>query len=392
MIQSVDLSESCDIPAEREQGQRYTVFDSFSGAGGVSRGAQMAGFKIQYAVDKANDVWDTYTTNFRRTKLYRMPLHEFISTARNTHIRVDVLHLSPPCQFFSPAHTREGAHDDENIFALFGGNQIIDKVRPRIITVEQTFGITHDKHLQYFRALIGDFTQFGYSVRWKIVRLCTWGAAQDRKRLVIIAAAPGESLPTFPEATHSMTLHGDGGLKPLNTIRRAIDDIRPGDDLHELDDARRNGPRGPSYDPERLAGTITTGGSELYYPDGTRDFTLREYASLQGFPKTHRFKGTKTSIKKQIGNAFPPNTVQVLYQHIEKWLLREDRMRPYQPPLEDVIMIDDLGPDGTIQLTDSDSDRDASPNMLEVIDTAGVPERSYRIVESEDEDMVIDLT
>ncbi|KAM0258188.1 hypothetical protein ACHAQJ_003956 [Trichoderma viride] len=40
----------------RRIGQKYTFFDSFSGAGGVSRGAQSAGFKVQYAVDKWADV------------------------------------------------------------------------------------------------------------------------------------------------------------------------------------------------------------------------------------------------------------------------------------------------------------------------------------------------
>lgn len=35
---------------------KYTLFDAFSGAGGVSRGAQSAGFKVKYAVDKAPEV------------------------------------------------------------------------------------------------------------------------------------------------------------------------------------------------------------------------------------------------------------------------------------------------------------------------------------------------
>ncbi|CEJ91252.1 hypothetical protein VHEMI06976 [[Torrubiella] hemipterigena] len=36
--------------------RQYTFFDAFAGAGGVSRGAQNAGFKVRYAVDKATDV------------------------------------------------------------------------------------------------------------------------------------------------------------------------------------------------------------------------------------------------------------------------------------------------------------------------------------------------
>ncbi|KAM3484701.1 hypothetical protein MY8738_002020 [Beauveria namnaoensis] len=48
--------KSLDIPIPRCPGQTYTLFDSFSGAGGVSRGAQDAGFKVRYAIDKEREV------------------------------------------------------------------------------------------------------------------------------------------------------------------------------------------------------------------------------------------------------------------------------------------------------------------------------------------------
>ncbi|KAH7176494.1 S-adenosyl-L-methionine-dependent methyltransferase [Dactylonectria macrodidyma] len=356
-----DLEEAAPAGyGKRNNGQKYTVFDACSGAGGVSRGAQMAGFKIRYGVDKAPEVWDTYKTNFPNAKLFQMSLDELISEPGNRNLRVDVLHFSPPCQFFSPAHTRAAAQDDENIFALFGCNELLKKTRPRIVTVEQTFGLTHGRHAVYFRPFLADFTQFGYSVRWKVVRLCTWGAAQDRKRLILIAAAPGEKLPQFPTPTHSE--YGDGGLLPYNSIQRALGGVQPGDDLHELDDVKYYQPRRTSYDPNRLAGTITTGASEVYFPDGTRELTLREIASLQGFPGNHTFLGTKTSIKKQIGNAFPPNAVKVLYRHIEECLLNYDGMQRYQPG-QDLILLDDES-DSSIYISDA-SEPGKSPEMDE---------------------------
>ncbi|KAL6361453.1 hypothetical protein LRP88_04921 [Fusarium phalaenopsidis] len=344
----------------RAKGQKYTVFDSCSGAGGVSRGALMAGFKIQYAIDKAPEVWDTYETNFPDTHLFKMSLDEFLSFD-NQHMRVDVLHFSPPCQFFSPAHTHESAQDDDNIFALCSCNQLLKKVTPRIITVEQTFGLTHHRHAEYFYSFLADFTQHGYSVRWRVIKLCTWGAAQDRKRLILIAAAPGERLPPFPQPTHGP----EAGLLPYNSIGKAIRGIRPGDDLHDLDNVKYYEPRRAPYDPNRLAGTITTRGGDFYYPDGTRNLTLREYASLQGFPKNHQFLGTMTSIKRQIGNAFPPNTVRVLYKHIEQWLLKEDGMLPYDDG-QDAILIDDDDADSATNLTDaSEYEVHHSPEMME---------------------------
>ncbi|KAG4284093.1 DNA (Cytosine-5-)-methyltransferase [Fusarium proliferatum] len=387
----IDLESERPNEEDRSHGQQYTIFDSCSGAGGVSRGALMAGFKVRYALDKAPEVWDTYQANFPETELFKMSLDQFLSSAQTSHLRVDVLHFSPPCQFFSPAHTHASEHDDANIFALYGCNQLLKKLRPRIITVEQTFGLTHDRHEEYFNGFLGDFTQHGYSIRWRVIKLCAWGAAQDRRRLIIIAAAPGERLPTFPQATHSQ--EGGNGLLPYNSIGKALRGIRAGDDLHDLDNVHYFDPPRAPYDPERLAGTITTGGSDFYHPDGSRKLTLREYASLQGFPKSHQFLGTKTSIKRQIGNAFPPNTVRVLYKHLEQWLLNEDRMKPFTNNQEAILIEDDS--DTTANLTDDPENRSRhSPDMMDenIVDTFDIQQHRRDRDLWADEDMVIDLT
>ncbi|KAF5621732.1 DNA (cytosine-5-)-methyltransferase [Fusarium tjaetaba] len=387
----IDLESERPSEEDRGHGQRYTIFDSCSGAGGVSRGALMAGFKVQYALDKAPEVWDTYQANFSETELFKMSLDQFLSNPQTSHMRVDVLHFSPPCQFFSPAHTHASEHDDTNIFALYGCNQLLKKLRPRIITVEQTFGLTHDRHEEYFNGFLGDFTQHGYSIRWRVIRLCTWGAAQDRRRLIIIAAAPGERLPTFPQATHSC--EGGNGLLPYNSIGKALRGIRAGDDLHDLDNVHYFDPPRAPYDPERLAGTITTGGSDFYYPDGSRKLTLREYASLQGFPKSHQFLGTKTSIKRQIGNAFPPNTVRVLYKHLEQWLLKEDRMNSFTSN-QDIILIEDDS-EATANLIDDSEDRPRySPDMMDgnIVEAFDIQQHRRGRYPWAVEDMVIDLT
>ncbi|OAA42752.1 C-5 cytosine methyltransferase [Metarhizium rileyi] len=322
----------------RSNDQRYTVFDAFSGAGGVSRGAQNAGFKVTHAVDKSPDVWETYTLNFPQTTLYKSTVDRFIGQMPDSPIRVDVLHISPPCQYFSPAHTVPCSRDDDNIFAQFSCLTLVKKLRPRLVTIEQTFGLTQDQHRPYFRSLIGDLTQLGYSVRWKVVALCTWGLAQTRKRLIILAAGPGEHLPSFPQATHSG--NGENGLLPYTTIRQVLGRIHGSDDLHNVDTIRRFRTRKSPLDSDSLLGTVRAGLGDFYHPDGMRNYTLREYACLQGFPKSHQFRGTVRSIKSQIGNAFPPICVKLLYKHLERWLLQQDRIKPYQPEANDVMMID----------------------------------------------------
>lgn len=86
-----------------------------------------------------------------------------------------------------------------------------------------------------------------------------------------------------------------------------------------------------------LPETICCGGTNKHqHFSGTRAYTLRELACLQGFPVVHRFEGNTTAIRKQIGNAFPPCVAKVFLEHLRKHLERTDGIqsvsRPPQPP------------------------------------------------------------
>jgi DNA (cytosine-5)-methyltransferase 1 len=62
-------------------------------------------------------------------------------------------------------------------------------VRPRIATLEQTFGlVTHTQHKANFLMLLRDIGHAGYDMRYRIQDLSEYGLAQQRKRLLIIAA------------------------------------------------------------------------------------------------------------------------------------------------------------------------------------------------------------
>ncbi|KAK2608674.1 hypothetical protein QQS21_002785 [Conoideocrella luteorostrata] len=362
----VDINRVSDESSNltRQFDQKYTLFDAFSGAGGVSRGAQNAGFKVTHAVDNDPAVWDTYSSNFPETHLYEMSIDTFVQQNKQSSIRVDVLHISPPCQYFSPAHTRPSAQDEDNTDAILCCHELVHTLRPRLVTLEETFGLAFDRHKEYLHSIIGDLTHQGYSVRWKVVELSAWGSAQSRKRLIILAAGPGETLPTFPPSTHSK--NGGCSLLPYTTIRKALSRLRPGDDLHDLaTEPRYSPPRLPlSFDTQ--IGTVCAGHGDFYYPDGTRNYTLREYASLQGFPIFHKFRGIKKNIKRQIGNAFPPNTVKVLYKHLEKWLLRQDRVATYQPRPNQVAVLDRLPDTGDISWGSPNNTMDWESDVLEV--------------------------
>jgi DNA (cytosine-5)-methyltransferase 1 len=75
-----------------------------------------------------------------------------------------------------------------NRASLFAVRELIEKTKPRIITLEQTYGILYQKFAPEFGGLVGMFTDHGYSVSWQVVEFHKWGLAQRRKRLIMIAA------------------------------------------------------------------------------------------------------------------------------------------------------------------------------------------------------------
>lgn len=308
----------------RGEGQRYEMFDAFCGAGGASRGAERAGFKIKGGIDMARHACESYRINFPDAALFPMTVHEFLSATRHQEFRADILHLSPPCQVWSPAHTVDGVNDDANVAALFSCRQLIEKFRPRIFTLEQTFGILQKKFELFFNGLVAGFTDWGYSVAWKVISMANYGLPQRRKRLIMLGAGPGENLPDWPPHTHSET--GRDGLRKYTSIRQALSKIN---DYIERTDPHHKPVYTPGAadavvsDPDGiLRRCMTTSGGQNRHYSGTRNYTNREFACLQGFPVWHRF--SEYSVRKQIGNAFPPCVVQVFYEQIQKSLHRAD--------------------------------------------------------------------
>ncbi|TKA62211.1 hypothetical protein B0A49_13119, partial [Cryomyces minteri] len=278
-----------------------TFIDVFSGAGGVSRGAISVGLKIRSAIDSDKAACDTYIANFPATNVFQMLVQDFPPPDFDCyHV---VAHFSPPCQYFSPAHTRAGQNDDANTAALFTLSPQLCNARPYVGTMEETSGlITH--HREYMHAAIQMFTHNGCSVVWKLCNFAEYGLVQPRKRVLLMFAAPGCPLPPLPIPTHGPK---SPSRRPFVTIHEAISNI-PVDSPYHVPEFYSVADRRRPYNPhQQLKGCIlTTGvkGAHNYHPSGLRKWTVHELARLQGFPDEHVW-GEKGAIK-QIGNAFPP--------------------------------------------------------------------------------------
>ncbi|TEY84248.1 hypothetical protein BOTCAL_0018g00250 [Botryotinia calthae] len=325
---------SLSEPLVLAPGQTYTYGDAFCGAGGTTRGAVMAGLRVKWGFDFDQHACTTWRLNFPGANCYEMSSERFVSLATpspcssdiNNDVKVDILHLSPPCQYFSPAHTVEGKNDEMNTASLFAVAAVIKVAKPRVVTLEQTFGILYPRFRGYFSSLICMFTSCGFSLRWAIVPLAQWGLPQRRFRLIIIASCPGEPLPPMPPPTH-FSPPSPNNTKSFKTVSQT---------LREIPESAKN--HSPHLLPEKdlkpynshaiLPRTMTTSGGDNWHPSGKRGFTDREFACLQGFPLEHKFG--QNGVKKQIGNAVPPVVAKVLFEGIRMFMEGTDGVVRYE--------------------------------------------------------------
>lgn len=163
--------------------KKLTFADCFCGGGGTTRGAVMAGLQVVWGFDCDQNAIMTYRANFgeKGTRCYKETVDEFLDRVGRLPLKkrkrymVDILHISPPCQPFSPAHTIPNWENDaKNQACLFSIFHLLQIIKPRVVTVEETEGLI-SRHREWFSALIHIFVCIGYSVRWKVVHCEQYG-------------------------------------------------------------------------------------------------------------------------------------------------------------------------------------------------------------------------
>ena len=128
--------------------QKPNVLDLFCGAGGLSKGFELAGFEIV----TANDVWEpalkTYARNHPGTKCVLGNItdpkikQQILKVFENK--KCDVIIGGPPCQAYSIAGLRDPNDPRGRLFEDYV--QIVDKLRPKIFIMENVKGILTMKH------------------------------------------------------------------------------------------------------------------------------------------------------------------------------------------------------------------------------------------------------
>ncbi|KAK3650125.1 hypothetical protein LTR56_006400 [Elasticomyces elasticus] len=318
----------------------YISADLFSGGGGTVTGMVKAGLDVKYVLDNMPQACQTLQMNWPNVVVIKMDITDFIKAIADAHTGgdiVDVLHVSFPCQAHS--YRNKGTNEERDAIGVALGyslKNILEKIKPRVVTVEQTNGILTKNEGQHFRPLLQALTTTGYAVRWGVLNLAKYGNPQQRKRLIVVGSCSGELLPPYPEPTH-----GPGQQLPFTTINDWISGLTKRSIRDKMGDGANLRNESPYDGRMQLKGLVTgDGGTSNLHPNGCRTFALRELARLQTFPMNYKFAGGITAIKMQIGNAVPPVFARALFKEIAKSLERSDaEMAAWEP--EEIDLTDD---------------------------------------------------
>lgn len=307
------------------------------------------GFESVWAIDNDFAATDTFNTNFGNHAVCG-DIEKWV----NKTPKADVVIGGPPCQGFSLLNRNRDKNDRRR--ALWQPYMdIVQKSGAKIFIIENVAALLgteeHEEIVRYAKKL-------GFETISGKLNAADYGAPQTRIRAIIIGYKPSVKEPAFPpKPTHADPKKGIK-LKPWITVKDVIGKlkppvgteiraVRPPYDLHfgrqptplSLQRYKMVPPGGNRFDLQRNAPHITpncwikktTGGTDLFgrlwwdrpsvtirteffkpekgrylHPEEHRPITHREAARLMGFPDDFAFKGTKTEIARQIGNAVPP--------------------------------------------------------------------------------------
>src|SRR5689334_2616667 len=124
--------------------------DLFSGAGGMSLGARMAGIDVKLSIENDNHALLTYTHNHPGTKTFTDDIRKFKKLEIGLAGDSTVLFGGPPCQGFSTSNqrTRTSANPNNWLFKEF--IRVVKLSEPDWVVFENVKGILETEGGKFF--------------------------------------------------------------------------------------------------------------------------------------------------------------------------------------------------------------------------------------------------
>lgn len=199
----------------------------FSGAGGLAKGLEMAGFEHASLVEYNKDACFSLRKNFPPHLIHEVDIANFdLSNLSN----IEIVAGGPPCQPFSLGGQHKAHNDDRDMFPY--AIQCIGQLKPKVFFFENVKGLLRPNFSEYFEYIILRLTypqcfisnkenwkqhlirlknlspknkhNISYRVEFKLINSANYGIPQKRERVVIIGIRTDLNIRwEFPEQTHS---------------------------------------------------------------------------------------------------------------------------------------------------------------------------------------------
>lgn len=356
----------------------YNAIDIFSGAGGLSLGAQWAGIDISYAIEIDKSAAASYQSNHKDVKVLtedigKIDAKQFVSKENPVFIIMG----GPPCQGFSLSNTKTRNMDNPKNYLFREFVRFVRDVQPDWFLFENVGGLTNLDHGEVEKMIEECFREIegkngvNYTVKSQVLWAHEYGVPQKRNRFFMVGncknidfqfPAPlcvADNYITVEDAIGDLPLLDNGDnveeanyAKPIDEISDYAKRMRMGSEFSTQNYVSRNNelvikryhhiPQGGNWrdipislmenyaDKSRCHSGIyrrlcankpavvisNYRKSMLIHPYQDRGISVREAARLQSFPDTFKFEGPISHIQQQIGNAVPPLLAKAVFDQI----------------------------------------------------------------------------
>ncbi|WP_438310269.1 DNA cytosine methyltransferase [Streptomyces sp. HUAS TT3] len=335
-----------------EPAKPLEVVEICAGAGGQSLGLERAGFRHRLAVELDPQAAKTLRCNLVEFLGYSEEEAEASvkvgdvadPTVWNPVLdaeQLDLLAGGVPCPPFSIAGKQLGTNDERDLFAW--AIELCGKVQPKALLLENVRGLSANRFSGYRQHVLDRLKEHGYIAEWQLLQADDFGVSQLRPRFVLVALQR-EFAPYFewperrPGSAKSVgellvDLMAEKGWKGAQEWAESATGIAPtivggskkhgGADLGPTRAKRAWAEKGVdamgvANEAPSVEGPPVVDGRPL------PKLTTAMVARIQGWQDADsegdggeddfrwRFHGQKTSVYRQIGNAFPPPVAKAL--------------------------------------------------------------------------------
>ncbi|WP_137897704.1 DNA cytosine methyltransferase [Sphingomonas sp. 2SG] len=342
--------------------------DLFSGAGGMSLGAEWAGVEVKLAIEIDKAAFETYSHNHPDCITLRLDASALLDF-RWPHATDDLIVFGgPPCQGFSTSNQRTRGEDNKKnwLYQAFIG--FIRNVKPAWVVFENVRGILETEEGVFADRVEDDLRRAGYSTEAGVLNAALFGVPQTRHRFFIIARR-GDVPPSLPsppadvakvsvgEAIGDLPALAVGASKNVlpyragatsdyaRSMRGDLEECTGHLVSHNADYVVERYPFIPqggnwqdipaemmtnykdrmrchtgiyrrlrASEPSVVIGNYRK--NMLIHPTEDRGLSVREAARLQSFPDSFEFKGSIGLQQQQLGNAVPPLLAKAVFRQI----------------------------------------------------------------------------